>query len=341
MAVSYQDYYEILGVPRDASAKDIKAAYRKLARQWHPDLHTGKKKAEAEEKIKRINEAYEVLKDSEKRAKYDKLGKNWQSGQDFSSYPNGDGVHFYRSGNIDPEDLNGFSDFFNSIFGGGGGAGARSSPFASASYARQGQDVEAEIELSLEELFRGGSKTVGLSSRQICPDCQGQGLQGRSFCSRCGGTGSLPEEKNLEVKIPAGLSEGSTIRLKGQGGQGLGGGAPGDLYLKVTLLPHPYFKVKGRDLEVKVTLRPEQAVLGDKVAVATMEGSVTVNIPAGSHNGSRLRLKGKGLPLKQGGRGDQYALLEIDTPRDLTEAETELYRKLKEIRKGGHEHDAD
>lgn len=326
MAVSYQDYYEILGVPRDASAKDIKAAYRKLARQWHPDLHTGKKKAEAEEKIKRINEAYEVLKDSEKRAKYDQLGKNWQAGQDFSSY--GDGVHFYQSSNINPEDLGGFSDFFNSIFG--GQAGARSSSFTS--FARQGQDIETNLELSLEELFRGGSKSIRLSSRQICPDCQGQGFQGRGFCSRCGGTGSLPEEKNLEVKIPAGIYEGSTIRLKGQGGQGLGGGAPGDLYLKVTLLPHPYFKIKGQDLEAKVTLRPEQAVLGDKVTVPTMEGSVTVTIPAGSHSGSRLRLKGKGLPLKKNGRGDQYVVIEIDTPRDLAEEEIALYRKLKEVR---------
>jgi len=326
MAVSYQDYYEILGVPRDASAKDIKAAYRKLARQWHPDLHTGKKKAEAEEKIKRINEAYEVLKDSEKRAKYDQLGKNWQAGQDFSSY--GDGVHFYQSSNINPEDLGGFSDFFNSIFG--GQASARSSPFTS--FARQGQDIETNLELSLEELFRGGSKSIRLSSRQICPDCQGQGFQGRGFCSRCGGTGSLPEEKNLEVKIPAGIYEGSTIRLKGQGGQGLGGGAPGDLYLKVTLLPHPYFKIKGQDLEAKVTLRPEQAVLGDKVTVPTMEGSVTVTIPAGSHSGSRLRLKGKGLPLKKNGRGDQYVVIEIDTPRDLAEEEIALYRKLKEVR---------
>lgn len=326
MAVSYQDYYEILGVPRDASAKDIKAAYRKLARQWHPDLHTGKKKVEAEEKIKRINEAYEVLKDSEKRAKYDQLGKNWKAGQDFTS--SGDGVHFYQSSNVNPEDLGGFSDFFNSIFG--SQAGARSSPFTS--FARQGQDIETNLELSLEELFRGGSKSIRLSSRQICPDCQGQGVQGRSFCSRCGGTGSLPEEKNLEVKIPAGIYEGSTIRLKGQGGQGLGGGAPGDLYLKVTLLPHPYFKVKGQDLEGKVTLRPEQAVLGDKVTVPTMEGSVTVTIPAGSHNSSRLRLKGKGLPHKKESRGDQYVVIEIDTPRDLTEEEIALYHKLKEIR---------
>jgi curved DNA-binding protein len=325
MAVSYQDYYEILGVPRDASAKDIKAAYRKLARQWHPDLHMGKKKVEAEEKIKRINEAYEVLKDSEKRTKYDQLGKNWQAGQDFSSY--GDGIHFYQSGNINPEDLGGFSDFFNSIFG--GQTNTRSSPF---SYARQGQDIETNLELSLEELFRGGSKSIRLSSRQICPECQGQGMQGRGFCSRCGGTGSLPEEKNLEVKIPAGIYEGSTIRLRGQGGQGLGGGTPGDLYLKVTLLPHSYFKVKGQDLEAKLTLRPEQAVLGDKITVPTMEGSVNVTIPAGSHNGSRLRLKGKGLPIKQGGRGDQYVVIEIDTPRDLTEEETSLYHRLKEIK---------
>ncbi len=328
MAVAYQDYYEILGIPRDASAKDIKAAYRKLARKWHPDLHTGKKKEEAEEKLKRFNEAYEVLKDSEKRAKYDRLGKNWQNGQDFDFSPDTGGVHFYRTGNINPEDLGGFSDFFNSIFGGQGTAG--SSPFASAS--RRGQDIETSLDLTLEELYQGGSKPVRLASRQLCPDCQGQGVQGRSFCSRCGGTGSLPDEKSLEIKIPAGVYAGSTIRLQGQGGQGLGGAAPGDLYFKVNLLPHPLFQVKDRNLEYKLSLLPEQAVLGDKVTVPTLEGSVNVTIPAASHNGSRLRLKGKGLPLKEGGRGDQYLLIQIDTPRELNEEELELYRKLKEIR---------
>lgn len=328
MAVAYQDYYERLGIPRDASAKDIKAAYRKLARQWHPDLHTGKKKEEAEEKLKRFNEAYEVLKDSDKRAKYDRLGKNWQAGQDFGASPDRDGVRSYQSGNMNPEDLGGFSDFFTSIFG--SQAGVRSSPFASPS--RRGQDIETNLELSLEELFQGGSKSIRLSSRQACPDCQGQGMRGRNFCSRCGGTGSLPEEKHLEVKIPTGVYEGSTIRLKGQGGQGLGGAAPGDLYLKVSLLSHLLFQVKGRDLETKTSLRPEQAVLGGKIAVPTLEGNVTVTIPAGSHNGSRLRLKGKGLPLKEGGRADQYVLLQIDTPRDLSEEEIVLYRKLKEIR---------
>ena len=189
----------------------------------------------------------------------------------------------------------------------------------------------------MEELYQGGSKSIRLASRQICPDCQGQGRQDRSFCSRCGGTGSLPEEKSLEIKIPPGVYAGSTIRLKGQGGQGLGGAAPGDLYLKISLLPHPLFQVKERDLETKLSLRPEQVVLGDKVTVPTLEGSVSVTIPAGSHNGTRLRLKGKGLPLKEGGRADQYILIQIDTPRDLSEEEMDLYRKLKEIRQSRDE----
>lgn len=326
MAVKYQDYYEILGIPRDASTKDIKAAYRKLARKWHPDLHTGKKKEEAEEKLKRINEAYEVLKDSEKRAKYDRLGENWKSGQDFGFSPDMDGVHFYHSGNMNQEDLGGFSDFFTSIFGGAKG----SSPFAAGS--RRGQDIETNLELSLEEIYHGGSKTIRLASRKICPECQGQGIQGRNFCSRCGGTGNLPEEKSLEIKIPTGVYAGSTIRLKGQGGLGLGGAAPGDLYLKIILLPHPLFQIKERDVETKIKLYPEQVVLGDKVTVPTLEGSVNVTIPAGSHNGTRLRLKGKGLPLKEGGHADQYVLIQIDTPRDLSEEELDLYRKLREIR---------
>ncbi|CFX01506.1 Chaperone DnaJ [Syntrophomonas zehnderi OL-4] len=329
MAVKYQDYYEILGIPRDASAKDIKAAYRKLARKWHPDLHTGKKKDEAEEKLKRINEAYEVLKDNDKRAKYDRLGENWQAGQEFDGADR-DGFHYYRT-NINPEDLGGFSDFFASLFGVPGAAGT--SPFQSAS--RPGQDIETNLDLTLEELYHGGNKSIRLTSRQLCPDCQGQGLRGRGFCSRCGGTGNLPEEKNLDIKIPPGVYAGSTIRLKGQGSQGLGGAAAGDLYLKVNLLPHPLFKVQERDLETSISLRPEQAVLGDKVKAPTLEGSVTVTIPAGSRNGSRLRLKGKGLPLKEGGRADQYLLIQIDIPRDLTEEEKNLYRKLKEIRQGG------
>ncbi len=327
MAVPYQDYYEILGVSRDATEKEIKAAYRKLARKWHPDLHTGKMKQEAEEKFKQINEAYEVLSDPEKRAKYDRLGSSWRAGQDFEPPPGTD-VHFYATGDFESGFRSGFSDFFELLFG----RGTRFGRTASAWGPRRGQDVESEIELNLEEAYRGTVKTVQISSGTVCPECGGAGLSGRSFCAQCGGTGTLPDTRTLEVKIPPGIQEGSRIRLKGQGGEGLGGGPRGDLYLKVRLLPHPVFTVKGSDLETEIVLTPEQAVLGDKVTVSTLDGPVTVTVPAGSRAGTKLRLRGKGLPGKDGARGDQFVRVIIDIPASLSEQERRLYRQLKELR---------
>jgi DnaJ-class molecular chaperone len=332
MAVQYQDYYQVLGVKREATAQEIKAAYRKLARQWHPDLHTGKKKEEAEEKFKQINEAYEVLSDEEKRSKYDRLGKNWRNGDNFTPPPDwGEGSFYYTSG--DPGDLGGFSEFFETLFGTGrrGAAGADRSGFGTR--PMRGQDIESEIEISLEEAYHGGTRPISLSSGRTCSECGGRGIIDRSFCSRCGGTGSIPERKNLDVKIPAGVSEGSIIRLKNQGGEGYAGGSRGDLHLKVRLAPHPIFSVKGHDLESQITIRPEQAVLGDKVSAATIDGSVNVNIPPGSHSGQKMRLKGKGMPKKGGGRGDHYLLINIDIPRDLSEEEKKLYASLMDLRR--------
>lgn len=335
MAVSFQDYYEILGVKRDVDQKAIKAAYRKLARKWHPDLHSGKKKEEADEKFKRINEAYEVLSDAEKREKYDRLGSNWRNGDQYEGSPFAGEGSYYTGSNLNPEDLQGFSDFFSVLFGSQGarpsGGGHRRSGFHEGPV--RGQDIESQIDLSLEEAYHGAGKSLQLNLSHVCPECRGSGLQGQSFCRACGGTGSIKEPHNLNVKIPAGVYEGSSIRLKGQGGAGIGGGERGDLYLKVHLLSHPNFKVKGRDLEIAVTLRPEQAVLGDRVAVATLDNTVKVNIPAGSHSGQKLRLKGKGLLQKGGVRGDLYAIIKIDTPRELNSEEQELYQRLMDIQK--------
>ncbi len=333
MAVKFQDYYETLGVNRDADEKTIKAAYRKLARKWHPDLHSGKKKEEAEEKFKQINEAYEVLSDSEKRAKYDHLGANWRAGDNFETPPDMDGVRFYTSGNFDPEDLGGFSDFFATMFGGGG----QGSPFSGRSRGysgpQKGQDIESIIDVSLEELYHGGTKSLRLSTASVCPGCHGSGIAGRSICSRCGGTGSIPEQKTLEVKIPPGVSEGSRIRLKGQGGEGIQGGARGDLYLKVHIVPHPVFTVLGQDLETDLVILPEQAVLGDKVQVPALEKPLIVTIPPGSHNGQKLRLKGKGLKGKADAVGDLFVRIKIDIPRELSEEERELYKRLSDLKK--------
>jgi curved DNA-binding protein len=329
MSVKYQDYYQILGVNRNATEKEIKAAYRKLARKHHPDLFTGQEKKEAEEKFKQINEAYEVLSNPEKRAKYDHLGANWQAGQDFQPSPDMEGVRFYTTDGINFE--SGFSDFFESLFRG-------DSPFRPTTTTRRygrsipGQDVTSEINLTLEEAYRGSQKSLQVSSQEICSVCGGTGSTGRGFCSRCGGTGTIPNVKNLEVKIPRGTLEGSRIRLKGQGGEGSGGGARGDLYLKIHLLPHPVFKVLGSDVETEVVLFPEQAVLGSKVTVPTLDGEVIMKVPPETRAGTRLRLKGKGLPRKKEGRGDEYVRLVIDLPKHFLEEEIKLYRQLAEIR---------
>jgi curved DNA-binding protein len=331
MGVAYRDYYNILGVSRNATEKDIKAAYRKLARQWHPDLHTDKDKEQAEEKFKQINEAYEVLSDPEKRAKYDRLGVDWKAGQDFKPPPDMEGFHFFTG---DGFGAGGFSDFFETLFGGGGSPFGRNVRTARHG-PRRGQDVESSLELTLEEAYRGGEKTLQLSSREICPVCAGAGagIDDNAFCSRCGGTGVTAGAKTLAVKIPPGVHDGSRIRLKGQGGEGLNGGPTGDLYLKVRLLPHPVFKVQGEDLETEVTLMPEQAVLGGRVSVPTLDGPVKMKVPPGARAGIRLRLRGKGMPHR-GGRGDLYVRIKIDIPEYLTEAEQQLYRRLADLKKG-------
>lgn len=336
MAAKFQDYYEVLGVSRDASEKDIKAAYRKLARKWHPDLHPASEKAKVEDKFKRINEAYEVLKDPEKRSRYDQLGSRWQDGQDFQASPDMDGVHFTSGdfGNFGSDfGGGGFSDFFEMMFGSAaaGRTGRRSSR---RSGQVKGEDMESEVWLTIEEAYRGTMKSLRLSGSSVCAECGGAAVVGNSFCSRCGGTGSVSEDKTLEVKIPAGVQEGSRIRLKGQGGSGLGGGPKGDLFLKIRMQKHPVFRLKGNDIESDVILRPEQAVLGDRISVQTLDGPVNVTIPAGSNSGKKLRLRGKGYPDKQNNRGDHYVKVVINVPRDLGEKEKELYRQLQNIRKG-------
>lgn len=333
MAVTFRDYYETLGVPRDADEKKIKAAYRKLARKWHPDLHSGKAKEQAEEKFKEINEAYEVLSDAEKRAKYDRLGSNWKNGDQFD--PGDMGSTYYSSGDFNPADFQGFSDFFASIFSSRPGGNQRQAGYYDGSM--RGQDVESEIGLTLEEAYHGGNKSLHLSAGQVCGKCHGRGIAGHAVCTQCGGTGSISAPRNIEVKIPAGVTTGSSIRLKGQGGEGMGGGPRGDLYLRVKLLPHPLFTVQGKDIEYILTLRPDQAVLGDKITVPTLDRSLRVTIPPGTPNGRRLRLKGQGLPGRQGNNGDQYVKINISLPSAISDEEKELYRKIRAI----HERQAD
>jgi len=330
MSVPFQDYYEILGVARGADAKEIKARYRKLARQYHPDLQTGDKKKEAEEKFKRINEAYEVLSDPEKRAKYDRLGANWRMGQDFEPPPDMGDVHFYTHAEGFP---GGFSDFFETLFGGGGFAREGFTGRRRTRGPMPGEDRETEIALTLEEAYRGGEKTVQLAAGAVCSVCGGTGRARERFCAACGGTGVNRKETTLTIKIPPGVREGSRIRLRGQGGEGVAGGRRGDLYLTVRLAPHPTFALSGSDLETEVVLRPEQAALGDRVPVPTLDGEVFMKVPAGVHAGTRLRLKGKGWP-DGAGRGDEYVKVIIDLPGPLSENEINLYRQLAALRTG-------
>ena len=333
MGVTYHDYYETLGVKRSATEKEIKTAYRKLARKWHPDLHPGNEKEAAEEKFKQINEAYEVLSDAEKRAKYDRLGASWRDGQDFSPPPDTEGFRYYSSGG----GAEGFSDFFETLFGGSDPFG-RTSRKTRRTGSVRGQDIESELEISLEEAYRGGEKSIKLSAREDCAACGGSGQDFNGFCSRCGGVGSVSASKALTVKIPPGVQDGIRIRLKGQGGEGRNGGERGDLYFKVRLQPHPIYKVQDNNLETEIILRPEQAVLGDQVTVPTLDGPVNMKVPPGTRAGKRLRLRGKGLPVKgsdePGARGDEFVRISIDIPDYLSEEETEIYRRLASLGKG-------
>jgi len=326
--MKFIDYYEVLGVPRTATEKEIKAAYRKLARQHHPDLHQGEAKRQAEEKFKQINEAYEVLSDPEKRAKYDRLGANWRAGQDFEPPPDMSGFDF-RAAGID--DLGGFSDFFATLFGQdfmGFRSGARTERGP-----RKGEDVEAEITLSIEELVAGAEKEIRISSPAVCAACDGRRITSQGICRSCGGLGVIEEGRPVKVKIPPRLYPGAVIRLKGLGGKGTGGGPAGDLYLHVQVSPHPVWKVVNQfDLETELTIYPEQAVLGDKVSVPTPEGLVQVKIPPGIRSGRKLRLKDRGLRRRNGTYGDLYIRINIDLPPQQTDKEVELYKQIFALR---------
>ena len=325
MAVKFQDYYEVLGVPRAATADDIKKAYRKLARKYHPDVNPGD--STAEEKFKDIGEAYAVLSDSEKRQRYDQLGENWKAGADFTPPPGWEG------GRVDLGDLGdlfgggrgqgGFSDFFETLFG------ARRGRRTGASFAMRGQDVEAAIELSLEEAHRGVTRTITLHTTTICPACHGSGEQQQQSCATCQGTGAVVRPKTLDVIIPAGVRHGSVIRLAGQGEPGTGQAPAGDLLLHVRLRTHALFHVLGEgDVEIDLPVAPWEAALGAKVRVPTIDGAVDMTVPAGAQGRQRLRLRGQGLQRRDSGRGDQYVRLQLVNPPTLTDSERALFEKL-------------
>ena len=317
--MEYRDYYQALGVTRTATADEVKKAYRRLARKYHPDVS---KEPDAEEKFKQVQEAYEVLTDPEKRAAYDQLGADWKQGQQFRPPPDwASGFEFRGAGGrggfggaAGPEGPHGggfqfegdsgqFSDFFSSLFGGGGG-------FAQGSRRRPARDHHARIDLSVEDAFAGGTRTLELKRPRVTAD----------------GHVEL-DAHTVKVSIPAGVIDGQMIRLAGQGEPAAEGGKPGDLYLEVHLQPHPLYHVEGRDVTLTLPVAPWEAALGASVTTPTLGGAVELRIPAGSQSGARLRLRGRGIPGQPA--GDQYVVLRVVLPSADTPRARALYEQMR------------
>ncbi|HEX9413825.1 MAG TPA: J domain-containing protein [Ktedonobacterales bacterium] len=337
--MDYKDYYKILGVSKSASADDIKKAYRKLARKYHPDVNPGDKSAES--RFKEINEAYEVLSDPEKRHKYDTLGPNWQEQFGFGGAPAGR-TRTYRAsprsgeGGIpyDFEDPTGFSDFFEALFGrrgaaaGSTGTGQRTT--TQDVFRQTGENIEQPIEISLAEAYSGTTKTFVLQVPEVCATCGGTGTVGNRICPTCGGVGTVMRTKRIEVKIPAGVDTGSRIRVAGEGQPSVSGGTRGDLYLIVAMKPDGMFERKGDDLVVDVPVPLTTAVLGGEAPVPLPDGKrVLLKIPPETQNGQTFLLRGKGMPrLRGGGQGNLLARVRVILPTQLTPRERELFAAL-------------
>jgi molecular chaperone DnaJ len=332
MAVEYKDYYRILGVDRSADDKTIKSAYRKLARKYHPDVNKGQ-----DARFKEINEAYEVLSDPQKRRRYDTLGPDWQryAQQAPGPQPGGFTVEYGDAGD--------FSDFFRTIFGDLGsrmGGGARpgggfedllGGRFGRGTRQRRGEDVQAGVEISLEEAFHGTRKTFALELDEPCATCQGSGNVGGKPCATCHGTGWQRARRDVDVRIPAGVRTGQKVRVSGEGGGGTGG--RGDLYLVVSVAPHTQFERKGDDVHLTLPITAPEAALGATIEVPTLRGKVSMKIPPATSSGRTFRLPGYGMPrLKGGGAGDELVTVRIMMPAELTAAEKELYERLRALR---------
>jgi len=346
--MEFKDYYKTLGVDRTADDKAIKTAYRRLARKHHPDVNKGKA-----ERFKEISEAYTVLGDPEKRKRYDTLGPDWEryaqagagTGAGGRSPFEGRNVRFSQEG-----DAGGFSDFFRTIFsdlggfrrGEAGRGGASEFEFSDLGDlgggfgpAGRGSDVEAGIELTLEEAFQGAKKTISLELDEPCPQCGGSGNVNRRPCPRCRGGGWTRATRNLEVKIPAGVDTGSRVRMasEGAGGGSEDRAARGDLYLRVTVAPHPRFERRGDDLHADLPVPVTVAALGGEISVPTLKGQVSMKIPPETSSGRTFRLPGYGMPrLKGGGAGDQFVKVQITMPTGLSPREQELFQELKKLR---------
>ncbi|MEP6935163.1 MAG: DnaJ C-terminal domain-containing protein [Nitrospirota bacterium] len=296
--MEFKDYYKLLEVDRTATADDIKSAYRKLARKYHPDVS---KEPQAEARFKEIGEAYEVLQDTEKRAAYDQLGNRWGAGQEFTPPPEWGAGFEFTPGGASAEEATDYSDFFSSLFGNFSRHGA--------STRAHGEDHHAKIFIALEDAFHGGTHTISLRSPQV----DAQGLV-------------VLRERSLNVQIPKGIREGQHIRLAGQGAPGIKGTTPGDLYIEIHFHPHPLYQVQGRDLLLALPIAPWEAALGATVKVPTPTGVVEVKIPPASQSGRKLRLKGRGIPGEPA--GDFYLVMDVVLPKAETEQAQQIYHTM-------------
>ena len=342
--MQFQDYYKTLGVSRTASDDEIKRAYRKLAKEWHPDRHPESERETVEKKFKAIAEANEVLSDPEKRKRYDALGENWRQGQDFRGGPGG-GFQ-----GVDPEEFarmfggragmggggggGGFSDFFAQMFGdmfaGGGRGGARRQQRA----PQRGADAEAEIELSVGEALLGGKRSFAFRMRVPCEVCGGEGRLSTGACPACGGLGASNQQKTIELKIPDDVRDGRVLRLRGLGEPGEQGAQAGDLLLTLRVVSDATYRVDGSDLEVDVEVAPWDAFVGTKADVRTPRGVASLKIPAETRAGAKLRLRGQGLGKPGGERGDLIAVVRFALPAELSERQRALLRELAERGEG-------
>ena len=350
--MEYKDYYQILGVKRDATQAEIKSAYRKLAKKYHPDVN---KTPEASAKFKDINEAFEVLGDNNKRKRYDSLGSNWQAGANYTPPPGfenfdfggfGGGNYQYSSQGVNFEDLGGFSDFFNSLFGGGfssgssrskrssginfedlGGFSSRGSSRTSKTERTQPQElnVTQDIKVTAKDIFNQKPVSVRINNLEKCTQCSGVG----SMCPNCNGTGFTTFTKTLNVKIPLEVKEGQKIRLKGEGRQA-SNGVKGDLFLVVKFADKDY-TINGSDLTKTIDVTPAEAVVGTKKELQTLHGNINIKIPPRTSCGAVLRLKELGLPKKSGGYGNLNVKINLAVPKDLTEKEIKLYEELLKL----------
>ncbi|MGB5440798.1 MAG: DnaJ C-terminal domain-containing protein [Gammaproteobacteria bacterium] len=304
--MDFKDYYTIMGIERSASQDEIKRAYRKLARKYHPDVS---KEADAEARFKEVGEAYEVLKDPEKRAAYDQLGANWKAGQDFRPPPDWDAGFEFSGGGFTAGDASAYSDFFESLFG-QGFAGAQTGG-RQAGYHAHGEDHHAKVLIDLEDAYTGAARSITLQSPEV--DSSGH---------------VRTRQRTLNVKIPKGVKQGQRIRLAGQGSPGMGEGRAGDLYLEIEFKPHAYYTVEGRDVYLELPVTPWEAALGATIKVRTPAGSVDLKIPQATGSGRKLRLKARGIPGKP--PGDLYVVSQITLPPADTDAAKDLYRRMEQ-----------